>query len=72
VTVTVTVIVTMTVAVTVTMTMAVVKFVEVIVTESMTVGLHLYFRVAGRGNERVLYPPSGWSHRIRELDIPSS
>jgi hypothetical protein len=25
----------------------------------VTVGLHLYFRVEGRGKERGLYPPSG-------------
>jgi hypothetical protein len=34
----------------------------------VTVGLHLYFKAVGRGKERGLYPPSGWSWRIRELE----
>jgi len=51
--------VTMTVTGIVTVT--VIEFLVVIVEESMTVGLHLYFRVVGRGKERGLYPPSSWS-----------
>jgi hypothetical protein len=43
----------------------------VIVAEFVTVGLHLYFRVVGWGKERGLYPPSSWSQRIRELELPS-
>jgi hypothetical protein len=57
--VTVEVIVIVTVAVTVEMIMVV------------TIGLHLYFMEEGQGKERGLYPPSGWSQRIEELDIPS-
>jgi hypothetical protein len=36
----------------------------------VTVGLHLYFMVAGWRKERGLYPPSGWSYRIKELELP--
>ena len=36
----------------------------------VTIGIHLYFRVAGWGKERGLYPPSSWCRRIRELEFP--
>ena len=38
----------------VTMAVTVTEFVAVIVVESVKIGLHLYFRVTGRGNERGL------------------
>jgi hypothetical protein len=43
-----------TMTVTVTVTVAVTEFVAVTVEESMTIGLHLYFRVVGWGKERGL------------------
>jgi hypothetical protein len=49
----------------------VIVIVTVAVIVLVTVGLQLYFRSVGRGNERGLYPPSGWSWRIRELEHPS-
>jgi hypothetical protein len=46
----------------------------VVVTVAMivvvVVDLYAYFRVEVWGKESGLYPPSGWSHRIKELDLP--
>jgi hypothetical protein len=47
------------VAVTVEMVVAVAVIVVV------KICIHLYFRLVGQGNDRWLYPPSGWSLRTR-------
>jgi hypothetical protein len=60
------VIMIMTMIVTVTVT----EFVEVEMAESLIDGIHLYFKVAGGGKERGLYPPSIWRQRIKYLELP--
>jgi hypothetical protein len=69
--VTVIVAVEMTVIVVVIVTMIVIVAVTMAVIVVVTIGIHLYFNVRRWGKERGLYPSSGWSWRIRELEIPS-